>query len=110
MTVDKMVGWHHQLSGHDFEQTPGDSERQESLVCCSHFRVRHELATEQQWLLKNQIIPKLIMMKNSIFLYCPSNFNPYGDFHVFLYDVFPVVYLLISFGFYILFTFCDLCV
>ena len=38
MTVDKMVGWHHQLSGHDFEQTPGDSERQESLVCCSHFK------------------------------------------------------------------------
>ena len=30
-----MVGWHHQLNGHDFEQTPGDSEGQESLVCCS---------------------------------------------------------------------------
>ena len=34
-TEDEMVGWHHWLSGHDFEQTPGDSERQGSLVCCS---------------------------------------------------------------------------
>ena len=32
---DEMVGWHHWLSGHKFEQTPGDSEGQESLVCCS---------------------------------------------------------------------------
>ena len=30
-----MVGWHHQLSGHEFEQTPGDSEGQGSLACCS---------------------------------------------------------------------------
>ena len=28
-----MVGWHHQLNGHEFEQTPGDSKGQESLVC-----------------------------------------------------------------------------
>ena len=30
-----MVGWHHQLNGHEFEQTPGDSEGQGSLACCS---------------------------------------------------------------------------
>ena len=28
MTEDEMVGWHHQLNGHDFEQTMGDSEGQ----------------------------------------------------------------------------------
>ena len=28
-----MVGWHLQLNGHEFEQTPGDSEGQESLAC-----------------------------------------------------------------------------
>ena len=28
-----MVGWHHQLNGHEFEQTLGDSEGQGSLVC-----------------------------------------------------------------------------
>jgi len=30
-----MVGWHHQLNGHEFEQTLGDSEGQRSLTCCS---------------------------------------------------------------------------
>ena len=30
-----MVGWHHRLNGHEFEQVPGDSEGQGSLVCCS---------------------------------------------------------------------------
>ena len=32
---DVMVGWHHQLNRHECEQTPGDSEGQESLACCS---------------------------------------------------------------------------
>ena len=35
MTEDKMVGWHHQLNGHEFEQAPGDGEGQGSLACCS---------------------------------------------------------------------------
>ena len=26
MTEDEMVGWHHRLDGHEFEQTPGDGE------------------------------------------------------------------------------------
>ena len=29
-----MVGWHHQLNGHESEQAPGDGEGQESLACC----------------------------------------------------------------------------
>ena len=32
---DEMVGLHHRLNGHEFEQTPGNSEGQGSLVCCS---------------------------------------------------------------------------
>ena len=42
-----MVGWHHR---HEFEQTLGDGEGQESLVCCSPWglRVGQDLATEQQ--------------------------------------------------------------
>ena len=31
VTEDEMVGWHHRLNGHEFEQTPGDSEGQGSL-------------------------------------------------------------------------------
>ena len=38
-----MVGWHYQLNGHEFEQTPGDSEGQGSLVCCSPWVGRTEL-------------------------------------------------------------------
>ena len=34
-TDDEMVGWHHQLKGHELEQAPGDGEGQESLACCS---------------------------------------------------------------------------
>ena len=30
-----MGGWHHRLNRHEFEQTLGDSEGQESLACCS---------------------------------------------------------------------------
>ena len=46
---DAMVGWHHQLNGHEFEQTPGDSEGQGSPACCSPWghRVKHDLETEQ---------------------------------------------------------------
>ena len=34
-TEDKMVGWHYQFNGREFQQTPGDSEGEGSLVCCS---------------------------------------------------------------------------
>ena len=50
MMEDEMVGWHHWLNGHDFEQTQGDSEGQGSLACLwslwSPQRVGHDLATE----------------------------------------------------------------
>ena len=32
MTEDKMVGWHHQLSGHEFEQAPGVADGQRAAV------------------------------------------------------------------------------
>ena len=34
-TEDEMVGWHHQLNGHEFEQALGDSEGQGSRACCN---------------------------------------------------------------------------
>ena len=50
VTENEMVGWHHRLNGHKFEQTLGDSEEQGSLECWSPWgrRVRHDLVTEQQ--------------------------------------------------------------
>ena len=35
MAEDEMVGWHHQLSGHEFEQTLRDSEGEGGLLCYS---------------------------------------------------------------------------
>ena len=35
MTEDEMVGWHHELNAHKFEQAPGEGEEQGSLACCS---------------------------------------------------------------------------
>ena len=34
-TEDEMVGWHHQLNGHEFEQTLEDNEGEGRLACCS---------------------------------------------------------------------------
>ena len=38
MTEDEMVGWHHQLDGHEFAQPLGDGERQESLAWVTESR------------------------------------------------------------------------
>ena len=50
-TEDEMVGWYHRLNGHDFEQTPGDSEGQGSLVCCNSWGQKESDTT--WWLKKN---------------------------------------------------------
>ena len=47
MTEDEMVGWHHQLDGHEFEQAPGVGGGQGSLACCSPWD-RKELDTTEQ--------------------------------------------------------------
>ena len=47
MTEDEMVGWHHQLSGHEFEQALGDGEGQGSLACCSPWGHRELDTTER---------------------------------------------------------------
>ena len=44
---DELVGWHHQLSGHEFEQTLGDGDRQGGLVCCSPWGHKELNTTEQ---------------------------------------------------------------
>ena len=41
-----MVGWHHQLNGHEFEQTLGDSEGQGSLASCSPWGHKESDTTE----------------------------------------------------------------
>ena len=51
-----MVGWHQRLYGHEFEQTPGDSEKQESLACST------------QWGRKRSDMTEGLNNKNAIFI------------------------------------------
>ena len=47
MTEDEMVGWHHQLYGHGFEQALGVGDGQGSLACCSPWGHRESDMTER---------------------------------------------------------------
>ena len=49
-----MVGWHHRLNGHEFEQTLGDSKGQGSLECCRPWGSKELDTTEQ---LNNSLYP-----------------------------------------------------
>ena len=42
-----MVGWHHPLNGHEFEQGPGVGDGQESLACCSPWGHKESDTTER---------------------------------------------------------------
>ena len=46
MTEDKMVEWHHQFDGHEFDKTVGDTKGQGSLACCSPWGRRESGTTE----------------------------------------------------------------
>ena len=46
MTEDEMVGWHHRLNGHEFEQTPGDGEGKGSLASCTPWGHKESDTTE----------------------------------------------------------------
>jgi len=47
MTEDEMVGWHHQLDGHEFEQGLGVGDGQGHLACCSPWGHKESDMTEQ---------------------------------------------------------------
>ena len=44
---DEMVGWHHRLNGHEFEQAPGVGDGQGSLACCSPLGRKESDRTER---------------------------------------------------------------
>ena len=54
MTEDEMVGWHHRLNGHEFEQAPGIGDGQGSLAYCSPWGCRELEMTER---LNNNMVP-----------------------------------------------------
>ena len=53
MTEDEMVGWHHQLHGHQFKQALGVGDGQGGLECCSPWVCKELDMTEQ--LIKNKL-------------------------------------------------------
>ena len=59
MTEDKMVGWHHQLNGHEIQQAPVDGEGEESLKCCSPWGYKESDMTQR--LNSNNSITKLYL-------------------------------------------------
>ena len=58
-----MVGWHHQLNGHEFEQALGDGEGQEGLVCYSLWGHKESDLTER---LNNNRIPNLFPLASLV--------------------------------------------
>ena len=47
MTEGEMIGWHHHFNAHEFEQAPGDSAGQGSLLCCGPWGHRESDMTER---------------------------------------------------------------
>ena len=62
MTEDEVVGWHHQLNGHEFEQAPRDDEEQGSLACCSLWGHKESDITEQ---LNNNYLKEIVKIKTT---------------------------------------------
>ena len=73
MTKDEMVGWHHQLDGHEFEQAPGLGDRQRSLACCMGLQSQTQLSdwTELNWT-EVLVILLLLLITQS----CPTLCDP----------------------------------
>ena len=46
MTEDEIVGWCHQINGHEFEQAQGVHDGQRSLLCCSQWGRKESDTTE----------------------------------------------------------------
>ena len=67
MTEDKMIGWHHQLVGHEFEQAPGFGDGQGGLVCCSPWDCKEPDVTEVNW--------KLLLYAENMVLYIENPQN-----------------------------------
>ena len=91
MTEDDMVGWHHWLSGHEFEQAPGVGDGQGGLACCSPWGRKESDMTEQlNWtemtFLKNKLTPQSVLL-----LVCVTGVTISGSF---LFTLFSLILLI----------------
>ena len=106
---DEVVGWHHRLKEHEFEQAPGDGEGQGSLVCCSPWD--HKESDTTEWLNNNKYI---FVRTGSVYLLIPficSTQSPPppttpalpGDhqFALCVHESLPVLFVLLCFIFHV---------
>ena len=78
-----MVGWHHELNGYEFEQAPGISDRQGSLMCCTPWGHKGSDMTEQlNWIyfVLNQERGTLSMVKKIFIGLTLSSWDPMISF------------------------------
>ena len=64
ITEDEMVGWHHQLNGHEFEQALGDGEGWGGLACCRSWG-RKDLDTTELLNNNNKVYNSIMSKKSS---------------------------------------------
>ena len=62
MTEDEMVGWHHQINGHEFVSTPGVGDGQGGLVCCSPWGLKESDTTELLNWWRSNSLEKTLML------------------------------------------------
>ena len=66
-TEDEMVGWHHQLNGHEFKQVPGDGDGQGSLECCTPWGHKEADTSERlswYWNTETENVESIYMILN----------------------------------------------
>ena len=74
MTEDEIIGWHHQLDGHEFEQAPGVGDGQGNLVCCSPWG--HKELDMTEWLNRIDVhFQSYCYYIQWITVYCKQNFH-----------------------------------
>ena len=86
-TEDEMVGWHHRLNGHEFEQAPGVGDGQGSLACCSPWGQKESNMSEQlNW--TDLILYFPLLLLPSIFPSIRVFSNEFSEFISFTMDWF----------------------
>ena len=69
-TEDEMVGWNHQLDGHEFEQALGVDDRQRGLMCCSPWGHKESVTTKWlNWTETHTQCPPAICLANPHLIY-----------------------------------------
>ena len=94
-TDDEMVGWHHQLNGHKFEEALGYCERQGSLACCSQWGCKYLDSTEwlnnnitQQMVIRPEQAEDLDKLSKGWFRQCCFSMQPSSSIKLYRYKKF----------------------